>query len=189
MASRNGFIPVKNLEPDFVTNVPIGAGPVPVAKGDAVCMVNGLCYACTAGQDPGQFGYGVVLAVYTTAGRPLTFQNTKFIASGQPGRADVCFDPQMSYYVQCVTSVGQSNVGKNVIIDASAANATTGLSGMAVDIPASSSINDLFRIINVGPFDLLNGPVYSQVYTQGATNNGVVVRWNRHFLKAPVANQ
>lgn len=187
--SRNGFIPAHPCAPDMVTNVPVGAGGVPVSKGDAVNMINGLCYACTAGQDPSQYGYGVVLAVYTTANRPLTFQSTKFIASGAVGRADVCFDPNMTYYVQCVTSVGQSNIGKNVMIDASAANATLGISGMAVDIPASSSVNDLFKVINAGPFDMLGGPAYTQVYAQGATNNGVLVRWNRHFLKAPVANQ
>jgi len=185
MAARNGFIPSRQPVADYVRNLPASAGGnQTISKGDAVAMVNGIIVPCTAGQDPAQMGYGVVLAVYTSANRPLTFNNTKYIASGQPGRVDVCFDPNVTYYVQCVTSVGTSNIGKNVTLDVSAANALTGISGQAVDIPASASLNDLFRIINIGPFDELGGKG-----TGGATNNGVEVRWNRQFLRAPVAGQ
>lgn len=184
-ANRNGFIPSRESVRDYIRNVFVSCGGnQTISKGDAVAMVNGVIVPCTAGQDPGQYGFGIVLAVYTTANRPFTFQTTKYIASGQQGRADVCYDPNMTYYVQCVTSVGPSNLGKNVMIDASAANATLGLSGQSVDIPASASINDLFKIIDIGPFDELSGKG-----TGGGANNGVEVRWNRHFLNAPTANQ
>lgn len=185
MANRNGFIPSRQPAIDWVRNIPVSAGGnQTISKGDAIALVNGIGVICTAGQDPNQFGFGVVLAVYTTANRPLTFQTTKYVASGQPGRADVCYDPNQTYYVQCVTSCGPSNTGKNCIIDASAANALTGLSGQSVDIPASASVNDLFKIINVGPFDELAGKG-----TGGGPNNGVEVRWNRHFLNSPTAGQ
>lgn len=185
MAARQGFIPSRQPVADYVRNLPASAGGnQTISKGDAVALVNGVIVPCTAGQDPNQMGYGVVLAVYQSNGRPLTFNNTKYIASGTAGRVDVCFDPNLTYYVQCVTSVGPSNIGKNVTLDVSAANASTGISGHAVSIPASASTNDLFKILNIGPFDerLTLGGL-------GTTNNGVEVRWNRQFLRAPVAGQ
>ncbi len=93
----------------------------------------------------------------------------------------------MTYYVQCVTSVGASNVGQNVMLDISAANSRTGISGMSVDIPASASTGELFKVIGLGPFDQLNG--YSQGIQGGGANNGVEVAWNKHFLRAATAGQ
>lgn len=187
---RAGFVPSREPLPSRVSNVAVGAGGQPVCRGDAVVEIGGLVYAATAATNPAQFGYGVVLAVYTTANRPLTFQNTKFIASGQPGRADVCWDPNQTYFVQCVTSVGQSNFGNNVMIDASAANSLLGISGMSVDLVASASTKELFKIVGFGPFDSnLTGQPYNQTYAQGGANNGVEVRWNFHFLNSPTAQQ
>jgi len=183
MAARNGFIPSRQIVTDAVRNLPANASTnQSIAKGDAVAFVGGFIVPATAGQDPGQPGYGVVLACYTTANRPFTFQSTKMIASAGTGRVDVLFDPNQTFYVQCVASVGPSNIGKNCTIDVSASNALTGISGMAVTIPASSSINDLFKIINIGPFDELSGKE-----TGGGTNNGVEVKWNRHLLHAATA--
>lgn len=187
MASpRQGFIPSRDVDPRFIRNVPVNALAKEVAKGDAVTLINGLAAACSGATNPTKAGFGVVLAVYTTAGRPLTFQNTKYIASGNVGRADVLIDPSMTYLVQCVTSVGPSNIGTNVMIDVSAANTTTGISGMSVDIPASASIGELFKIINIAPSENLIGR-YSQGVVGGGANNGVEVQWNYHFLKTPTA--
>lgn len=183
---RVGLTPSRQPVPDWIRNVPVSAnGTDTIAKGDAVAMVNGICVRCSAGQDPvNAQGYGVVLAVYTTANRPLTFNTSKIITSAQPGRADVCFDPNQTYYVQCVTSVGLSNINKNVVVDVSSANSTTGLSAMSVDIPASASANDYFKIIDIGPFDELGGKG-----TGGGANNGVEVKWNNHFLRSPRIGQ
>jgi hypothetical protein len=183
--SRLGFTPSRDPSVGFVRNLPAQASSNQViAKGDAVAYLNGIIVPATAGQDPGLVGYGVVLATYTTANRPMTFNTTKYIASGAQGRVDVCYDPDQTYYVQCVTSAGPSNMGKNVTIDVSAANATTGLSGMSVNIPASASINDLFKIINISPFEELGGKE-----TGAGPNNGVEVKWNRHLLHAATAGQ
>lgn len=182
---RLGFVPSRQPVPDWVRNFPAAASTnQSIAKGDAVAYLNGVIVPCTAGQDPGLQGFGVVLATYTTANRPMTFSNTKLIASAGVGRVDVCYDPNQTYYVQCVTSAGPSNMGKNVVIDVSASNSTTGLSGMSVSIPASASINDLFKIINISPFEELSGKE-----TGGGANNGVEVKWNRHLLHAPTAGQ
>lgn len=182
MASpRIGFTPSREPAQGFVRKLPAAASTnQSIAKGDAVAYLNGVIVPCTAGQDPGLKGYGVVLAVYTTAGRPLTFLNTKIIASGGVGMVDVCWNPDQTYIVQCIASVGPSNMGKNVTIDVSASNSLTGLSGMSVTIPASASVNDLFKVINFSPFELAG---------VGGTNNGVEVRWNNHALHAPTAGQ
>lgn len=181
---RNGFTPSRDPSIGFVRDLPAQASTnQSIGKGDAVAYLNGVIVPCTAGQDPGLMGYGVVLACYTTAGRPLTFQTNKLIASAGVGRVQVCYDPDQTYYVQCVASAGPSNMGKNCFLDVSASNPTTGLSGMSVTF-ASASINDLFKIINIGPFDELGGKE-----TGGGTNNGVEVKWNRHLLHAPTAGQ
>lgn len=186
-APRQGFIPSTVPDKRWVGNFPVNALAKEVAKGDAVTMLTGNVLAASAGTNPTKVGFGVVLAVYTTAGRPLTFQNTKYIASGNVGRADVCYDPHQSYFVQCVTSVGGSNIGGNLMIDVSAANAATGISGMSVDIPASASTGELFKLIGIGPFDGSYTGQYTQGTTGGGANNGVEVRWNAHFLNAATA--
>jgi len=184
-APRQGFTPVRDPSIGFVRNLPAAASTnQSIAKGDAVAYLNGVIVPCTAGQDPGLAGYGVVLACYTTANRPQTFLNQKLIVSGGVGRVDVCYDPDQTYYVQCVTSAGPTNMGKNVVIDVSASNPTTGISGQSISIPASASINDLFKIINIGPFDELSGKG-----TGAGPNNGVEVKWNRHLLHAATAGQ
>lgn len=183
-AARNGFIPVR-WPTQYVQNFAAAASTnQSIAKGDAVAYLNGIIVPATAGQDPGLKGFGIVLACYTTANRPFTFNNTKLIASAGVGRVDVCFDPMQEYYVQCTTSAGPSNMGKNVVIDVSASNAQTGISGMGVSIPVSASVGDLFKIISIGPFDELGGKD-----TGGGTNNGVIVVWNNHALKAGTAGQ
>lgn len=186
---RAGFVPSREPIKDRVSNVAVGAGGQPVARGDAVTLIGGLVYAATAATNPTSPLYGVVLATYTTANRPFTFMANKCIVSGQPGRADVCWDPNQTYFVQCVTSVGQSNFGTNVMIDASAVNLSLGISGMSVDIVTSASTNELFKIVGFGPYDsYLNGLPYQQVYAAGGTNNGVEVRPNYHFLNKSTSN-
>lgn len=185
--NRSGFRPARTPDTRYVRNVPVGAGGVPVMIGDAVCQIAGLCYAATAATNPTTGGFGVVIGVYTTANRPFTHFANKCIVSGQPGRAEVCWDPEMTYFTQCVTSVGTSNIGTNVMIDASATNNNlrTGISTMSVDIPASASSNELFKIVGLAPFEQLSG--YGQGVTGGGANNGVEVAWNRQLFRAPTA--
>lgn len=187
MAGASGFRPSTIPNSQWMRNLAAQASTNrPIAVGDAVAMVNGIAVPCTSGQDPSQRGFGVVMSIYTTAGRPLTFQSNKIIVSGQVGRVDVCYDPNQRYYVRCITSCGPSNIGKNATLDdtTSLANATTGISGQSVNIPASASQNDLFKIVGLGQFDELGGKD-----TGGGANNGVEVVWNFHAFKATVAGQ
>lgn len=183
---RNGFTPVARTQnASFVRNFPAQASTnQTIGVGDAVARVNGVIVPCTAGQDPGLRGFGVVLAVYTTANRPLTQQVNKCIVSGQVGRVDVCYDPNAEYIVRCETSVGPSNIGKNVILVASGQNALLQQGAQSVNIPASASLNDLFQVVAISPFGELAGKD-----TGGGNGNGVIVRWNFHALHASVAGQ
>ena len=184
---RNGFTlvsrtqavegSIRNYAAQASTNQTIGIG-------DAVALLNGVVVPCTAGQDPGLKGWGIVLDVYTTANRPLTQQLNKCIVSGGVGRVDVCYDPNAEYVVRCETSVGPSNIGKNVILVCSGQNALLPNGSMSVNIPASASTNDLFHVVSLSPFGELTGKD-----TGGGAGNGVIVRWNNHMLKAPVAGQ
>lgn len=158
-----------------------------IALFDPVSIVNGIIVPATAGQDPGQAGYGVVIGVYTTANRPLTQQTVKVIASGQPGRVDVLYDPNAEFIVRCETSVGASNINKNVVLSGMSANATLGTSNCAVTIPASASTNDLFRIVKIADFNDVLGT--NGFNGDAGAGQPVVVRWNRHTLNPGNAGQ
>lgn len=183
---RNGFTPVARTQnASFVRNLPAQASTnQTIGVGDAVARVNGVIVPCTAGQDPAQRGFGIVMAVYTTANRPLTQQVNKCIVSGGVGRVDVCYDPNAEYIVRCETSVGPSNIGKNVVLVCSGQNALLTQGSMSVNIPTSASLNDLFQVIAISPFGELAGKD-----TGGGAGNGVIVRWNFHALHASVAGQ
>lgn len=187
MATLNGFTPSRQPVPDWIRNFPAAANAnganQTIAKGDAVAVKNGIVVPASSGQDPALVGFGVVIAVYTTANRPLTFQTDKILVTAAVGRVDVCFDPNQTYYVRCDTSIGLSDIGKNLTLTVSAANTRTGISGHSVAIPASASVNDLFKLINIGPFDELSGKG-----TGGTANNGAEVKWNRHLLHAATVN-
>lgn len=186
---RNGFTLIRrNDSEEYVRNYRAQASTnQPIALGDAVSIVNGIVVPASGGQDPGQAGFGVVVGIYTSANRPFTLQNTKIIASGGDGRVDVCYDPFAEYVVRCETSVGPSNLNKNIILVASGANSLTGQSFQSVDIPASASINDLFRIVRIAPLnDIVGQNGFNEL---GGAGNGVVVRWNRHVYKAGTAGQ
>lgn len=181
---RNGFTLVKrsNTNESYVMNMPAKGTGVnqPLCNGDACTRIAGIVAACTAGQDPTNSGFGLVLGVYTTAGRPFTQQTNKFIASGGVGSADVLYDPGAEFVVRCETSVGNSNIGTNLILVASSPSAT-GRSTMSVDIPASASINDLFRLKRLATnADLYAAGIAGSNNLVGGAGNAVVVTWNRH---------
>lgn len=181
MAARNGFRPARDLDTSYVGNYPVSAGGLPVMRGDAVIRTTGGgVTSMPAGMDPGA-GFGVVLAVYTTANRPFTHSAAKAIVSAGVGRADVCWDPSMTYFVRCETSIGLADVRSRVNIDVSATNTrlSLGISTQAVAVEASASVANPFKIINVSPFDELSGKG-----TGGATGNEVEVAWNNHYLRS-----
>lgn len=188
---RNGFTLVNRgaggTSEAYVRRFPASAGGNQViAVGQAVTIVNGVVVPATAGQDPAQAGFGVVLGVFNSSGRPFTQQTTKFIASGANGLVDVCYDPFAEYIVRCETSVGPSNINHNVTITGFSAKAALPQIIQAVDIPASASINDAFRIVRLAE---VNDLTAQGLNPTGGSGNAVIVRWNNHTYKAGTAGQ
>lgn len=188
---RNGFTLVNrggggNSEAYVRRFAASAGGNQVIAVGQAVTIVNGVVVPATAAQDPGQAGFGVVLGVFNSSGRPFTQQTNKFIASGANGQVDVCYDPFAEYIVRCETSVGPSNINKNVVLTGYSAQASLPQIIQSVDIPASASVGDLFRIVRLAEVNDLaslgNVPV-------GGSGNAVIVRWNNHTYKAGTAGQ
>lgn len=178
MAARNGFRPARTPDTRYVMNLPASAGTRPIAIGDMVRFVAGNITAAEAGVDPGAI-FGVVLDVLTTANRPLTFANAKCITSGGVGRVDVCWDPSMTYFVKCETSLGVRDMPVNGMIDVSAFNTVLGISGQAIAVQSSASPGNPVKILNVAPFEELGGKG-----TGGNTAQMVEVVINNHLLKA-----
>lgn len=178
MAARSGFNPIGTPDTRYVMNLPVSAGTRPMGKGDAVRYVAGNLTNVEAGMDPGAV-YGVVLAVYTTANRPLTFQANKIIVSGGVGRADVCWDPNQLYSIKCETSVGATTLPVNMMIDLSAMNTQLGISGMALTAQSSASVGNPFKVLAVSPMGELGGKGPT-----GDAGQEVICVINNHLLRA-----
>lgn len=188
---RNGFTLLNRgangTSEAYVRRFPASAGGNQViAVGQAVTIVNGVVVPCTAAQDPSQVGFGIVMGCFNSSGRPFTQQATKFIASGANGLVDVCYDPFAEYIVRCETSVGPSNINHNAVLTGFSAKAALPNIIQAIDIPASASVGDLFRIVRLAEVNDLaslgNTPI-------GGSGNAVIVRWNNHTYKAGTAGQ
>lgn len=183
---RNGFTPVRRagaLE-QYVRKYPAscGANSTPIGIGSAVTLVGGIAVPCTAGQDPDQAGFGIVVGVYNASGRPFTQMNPKVIASGQPGQVDVLYDPNAEYVVRCEASVGYGDMLKNVVLTGGSANSNLPRIIQAVTLPASASVNDLFKFIRFDEQNDLQGAGNGGLGVAPAAGAGIIVRWNRHVF-------
>lgn len=161
-----------------------GANSTPIGIGSAVSLVAGIVVPATAGQDPNQAGFGVAVGVYNASGRPLTQQAVKVIASGQSGQVDVYYDPNAEFVVRCESSVGFGDMLSNVTL--TGGSAANGLPTIiqAVTLPASASVNDLFKFIRFNEQnDVAGGASNGGLNTAApAAGAGIIVRWNRHVL-------
>lgn len=181
---RNGLTPLRraNALEQYVHRYPASCGATnnPIGVGSAVAIVNGIVVPATAGQDPAQAGFGVVVGVYNASGRPFTQQTNKVIVSGAAGQVDVLYDPNAEFIVRCETSVGFGDMFKNVVL--TDASATTGLAriNQSVTLPASASVNDLFKFIRFAEQVDLGGANNGGLnVTAPAAGAGIIVRWNR----------
>lgn len=159
-----------------------GANNTPIGLGSAVALVGGVVVPCTAGQDPDQAGFGVVIGVYNSSGRPYTQQVNKLIVSGANGMVDVCYDPNAEYVVRCEASVGQSDILKNVTLTGGSAQAGLPTIIQAVTLPASASVNDLFKFVRFAEQNDLSGAGVGGFGAPPAAGGPIIVRWNRHVF-------
>lgn len=144
--------------------------------GDPVALANGLVVPATAGNNPDLPGFGVVVGLLQSNGRPLTFsQPTRgpYLTSGMAGQAIVMSDPNMSYLVNYTGSAGNDVVGD--LVEVTGMNipvSGTGISQAAICAQASASTTLLFRVQS-----LAGNPVGNDF---GVSRNMEVV-WNRHI--------
>lgn len=182
---RNGFTPVRrdNALEQYVRRYPAscGANSTPIGIGSAVTLVGGIVVPCTAGQDPDQAGFGIVVGVYNASGRPFTQQTTKVIASGQAGQVDVLYDPNAEFVVRCEASIGFGDMLKNVTLTGGSAAASLPRIIQCVTLPASASVNDLFKFVRFNEQnDVAGGASNGGLNTAApAAGAGIIVRWNR----------
>jgi len=184
---RNGLTPVRrdNTLEQYVRRYPAscGANNTPIGIGSAVSLVGGIVVPCTAGQDPDQAGFGVVVGVYNASGRPFTQQTVKVIASGQAGQVDVLYDPNAEFVVRCEASVGYGDMLKNVTLTGGSAAASLPRIIQAVTLPASASVNDLFKFVRFDEqVDILGAGNGGLNTSAPAAGSGIIVRWNRHVF-------
>lgn len=188
---RNGFTPIRRTQTQEsrVMRFPAscGANNNPIGVGSAVTNVAGIVVPTSGGQDPAQAGFGVVVGVYGSAGRPFTQQNIKVIASGQNGQVDVLYDPMAEFVVRCESSVGFADIFKNVVLtDASAPNPSLPRIVQSVTLPASASVNDLFKFIRFATLTDIQGAGLGGLLTAApGAGAPIVVTWNRHILGGP----
>lgn len=184
---RNGFTLLRRSDTleQYVRRYPAscGANNNPIGIGSPVALVAGVCVPATAGQDPAQAGFGIVVGVFNSSGRPFTQQANKLIVSGANGMVDVCYDPNAEYIVRCETSVGAVDILKNVVLtDASAPNPGLPRITQSVSLPASASVNDLFKFIRFAEQNDLAGAGTGGFGPPGPAGSGIIVRWNRHVF-------
>lgn len=184
---RKGLTPVRrdNTLEQYVARYPAscGANNTPIGIGSAVSLVGGICVPATAGQDPDQAGFGVVVGVYNASGRPFTQQAVKVIASGQAGQVDVLYDWNAEYVVRCEASIGFGDMLKNVTLTGCSANSSLPNIIQAVTLPASASVNDLFKFVRFNEqANVASGAQNGGLGTAPAAGAGIIVRWNRHVF-------
>lgn len=183
---RKGLTPVRRVESQesYVLRYPAscGAGNPPIGIGSAVALVGGIVVPATAGQDPDQAGFGVVVGVCNSSGRPFTQQANKLIVSGANGMVDVLYDPNAEFVVRCEVSAGQSDILKNVVLTGASATAGLPTITQAVTLPASASVNDLFKFIRFATSNDISGAYVGGFGSPPAAGGAIIVRWNRHVF-------
>lgn len=186
---RNGFTLLKrsNTQEGYTMRFPAscGGGNNPIGIGSVVAYVGGICVPATAGQDPAQAGWGVVTGVFNSSGRPFTQQANKLIVSGAAGQVDVCYDPFAEYVVRCETSVGFTDMLKNVVLTDGSATAGLPRINQSVALPTSASVNDLFKFVRFATQNDINAAGMGAIGAAPAAGAPIIVRWNRHVLGGP----
>ena len=175
-SARKGFVPARHMSGGTGASrtklyQAAEARAHTLAVGDPVVLSGGFVVRQTnASADSTNF-LGVIRAVYDTNKRPLTFsQPTRppYLNVSVAGWVDVIDDARMSYIVQCDTSIGPSNIGGVVWVDATAANSATGISQYIVTPTSAAGGIPQWRIIGLAPTDLVTSAA-------GSINNRIEV--------------
>ncbi len=183
-AVPNGFSPARPYHFDQLRTYPVTLNAnQQLGIGDAVTLADGIVVPVTAGQNPTSPGFGVVVGVLDTNGKPLTFnQPTRgpYLTSGASGQAIIAEDVNLTFNVRYEGSAGNDVVGSLVEVTAGAPQVTnlTGISTMRVQAATSADTSLLFKVLALGT-DPITGGKGSPKYVE--------VAWNRHLFRAGTA--
>ena len=143
----------------------------PLSIGEPVTLQAGFVQRATAGSAAATNFIGVVKALYNADKRPLTHSlptRAAYLNTSVAGWVEVYDDPKQAYQVQCVDSVGPSNIGGVAWIETSAVDSATGVTRTHVILTSVAGGTPLFRIIGLAPSELA-------VTTAGSPNNNIEV--------------
>lgn len=139
--------------------------------GEPVSLQAGYVQRCTAGSAAATNFLGVIKALYNTDKRPLTHNlptRAAYLNTSVAGWVDVYDDPHQMYEVNCVDSVGDSNIGAIAFIETSAVDSATGVTRTHVTLTSVAGTNTLFRIVGLAQSELA-------VTANGSPNNNINV--------------
>ena len=181
-SNRKGFVPSRHLTggsgaPRTTLYQAIEARAHALAPGDPVVLsATGAVERLTnATADVSRY-LGVVRACYDSNKRPLTHNlptQAAYLPTSVPGYVDVVDDPDMTFIVECETSIGLSDIGQPVWVVATAPNAATGVSRYHVTRTSVDGSPVLFRVMRISPFDEAKGESGAGNRVEVAVVNGV----------------
>lgn len=161
-SAKKGFVPSRHLTGG--SNAPRtklyeadGNRGHTLAVGDPVRLAAGYVVRQTNASADSTNYLGVVRAVYDSNKKPLTFSmptRPPYLNTSVAGWVDVIDDPNMTYIVECATSVGPSDIGGAVWVDATVANSATGISQYTVTLTTAAGGNPQWRIIGLAPTEI-----------------------------------
>lgn len=187
MARNNvrGLVPSRNLHggSKFRTKqyVVSSANGENLFQGDVVKLVGGKIEACSGAIS--EYPVGVIKAIYTATGRPLTHSLPDNAAyrigsNSADSLVDVYDDPGVVFRAQANATATTALVGKVATISAGAGSTTTGQSGHEINITyataavtAGASAAGMVRVLGLAPVEL----------GVAASANDVEVIFRRHL--------
>src|SRR6185369_3864813 len=167
-SQARGFVPTRKAggnPPAAANRYPTGSNRAQIFIGDAVFLDANrkiqVFNQQTSANAPAVLG--VVVGLYTSTGRPGTHNAAKPIAVSAAGFIDVIDDPDAFFEVQCIASVGPSQIGQF-------AQSTY----MINDTTVVTAAGHAFQVYSLSPRELdgLGGP-----------NNKVIVRISNHVFR------
>lgn len=185
-SAKKGFVPVRTLGGGTYGRSKLyqaqEARAHTLAVGDPVVLSGGYVTRQTNATADSTNYLGVIRAVYDTNKRPLTFSQPNrppYLNTSVAGWVDVIDTPDQVYAVQIAASVGPSDIGSSLWVDATACNSATGISQYVVTQSTAAGGFPQWRLIGISPLDLATTAA-------GSPNNRVEVVAVNGLLKTAI---
>lgn len=129
--------------------------------GDAVKLIGGFIEAVSGA---GEFGIGVIKAIYAANGRPLTHNQPdngpfRLGTNSAANIIDVYDDPNIVFQIQANATASIANIGQVANLSAGTGNTSTGFSGQKMNIAdataavSAGAAEGTFRVVGLAPVE------------------------------------